>query len=163
MIEVEEVRLPLGRREARFTMIEGDFKASGAMRLQAAAACCLPAACAACCMVRWRQAQAGSLISGSRGAMAPPCACGSLTRALALMRLPFSSFQHPSLLRGLPALWRVPLTLTLLPPAAAAAGDERSLGHGARPQQRRGHGHPAALRHQRAGAGPAGVVVQLKA
>lgn len=34
VIEVEEARLPLGRREARFSMIEGDFKASGA-----AAAC----------------------------------------------------------------------------------------------------------------------------
>jgi hypothetical protein len=26
VVEVEEVRLPLGRREARFSMLEGDFQ-----------------------------------------------------------------------------------------------------------------------------------------
>ena len=36
-MEVEEARLPLGRREARFSMIEGDFKASAVLGCVAAA------------------------------------------------------------------------------------------------------------------------------
>lgn len=37
VMEVEEARLPLGRREARFSMIEGDFKASAGLGCVAAA------------------------------------------------------------------------------------------------------------------------------
>ena len=96
VIEVEEARLPLGRREARFSMIEGDFKASGAA-----------AACAGMC---------------------------DTTLLDALCGVP-----------DLASLRCMPLRPGLLRTLSAAAGDERAVGHGARPQQRRGHGYPAAL------------------
>ena len=105
LLEVEEAKLPLGRREARFTMLEGDFQVGAAVR-HAAAVC-------------------------------PTCPAD---------RSPLPRLQPCA--TACPWLIGVHGTLLLYacePGCTLPAGDDWALGGGARPVERRRHGHAAAL------------------